>query len=447
MVLAASRCAAPSPSRRAPPAPSPARRSLPPAAAAPPGAPARQAAAALALALVLASPAPARAISDSQLLFLEAWRAVDRAYVDKSFNGQSWFRVREEAVKRTSMETRSEAYAAVRAALASLGDPYTRFLTPDEAEALQGATSGAVTGVGVQLGPAAEGAAVLATAPGGPAQAAGLPAGALLLSVDAQPLAGLSPAQVASLLQGPAGSFVDVTYRPPAAPPAAPPRAARLLREPIAPRAAAYALCPAAPPAPRVAYLRLPSFSAATPAAAREALAAAAAGGARALVLDLRGNGGGAFPAAVEVARLLLPPRATVVSIADSSGVRDVFDSDPGPQRALAGDTPVALLVDGGTASAAEVLAGALQDNGRAVLFGERTFGKGVIQTTVGLSDGSAVNVTVARYVTPRGADINKVGISPDAPSPLPPGTAAEPAAFCAALTPEVAAALVGRAQ
>jgi C-terminal peptidase prc len=175
-----------------------------------------------------------------------------------------------------------------------------------------------------------------------------------------------------------------------------------------------------------------------------EALRGAAAGGASVVVLDLRGNGGGSFPAAVDVARQLLPPRSVVVNIADSNGVRDVFDS-PG-EPLLAATTPLALLVDGGTASAAEVLAGALRDNGRAALLGERTYGKGIIQTTVALSDGSAVNVTLARYQTPSGADIQRIGIAPDAPSPLPSPPPATPSAFCDALTPERVAALLAQA-
>ena len=132
-----------------------------------------------------------------------------------------------------------------------------------------------------------------------------------------------------------------------------------------------------------------------------------------------------------------------IVNIADSNGVRDVFDAPGSPL--LPPSTPLTLLVNRGTASAAEVLSGALQDNGRALLLGERTFGKGVIQTTVELSDGSGVNVTVAKYQTPSGRDIHQVGIQPDGPSPLPADTKAEGGAFCEALGPEVAARLWAR--
>lgn len=184
----------------------------------------------------------------------------------------------------------------------------------------------------------------------------------------------------------------------------------------------------------------------------RDAIYGLEQAGTEAYVLDLRSNGGGSFPAGVEVARMFLN-KGVVVYIADSAGVRDVVEAEvrtpatpfhapsrrwrrqtrsvrkmitrrsttrrilflsapttPTPQNKalLKPSTPLTVLVNSGTASAAEVLAGALRDNNRALILGERTFGKGLIQTTVPLSDGSAVNVTVAKYQTPSGIDIHK---------------------------------------
>lgn len=196
-------------------------------------------------------------------------------------------------------------------------------------------------------------------------------------------------------------------------------------------RPVASALCPPpTPEGPSLGYIRVASFSSATPAAVAEALATLQRDGATGIVLDLRANGGGSFPAGVAVARQLLP-RAVVTYIADSTGIRDVVDAPGTPLLPAA--VPLSVLVDKGTASAAEVLAAALRDNGRAALLGERTFGKGIIQTTVPLSDGAGVNVTVARYLTPSGGDINKVGIPTDSPAPLP-DAPRTPAGFCAAL-------------
>ena len=161
-----------------------------------------------------------------------------------------------------------------------------------------------------------------------------------------------------------------------------------------------------------------------------------------AVVLDLRSNSGGLFPGALDIAKQFMS-KGQIVLIADSEGVRDVFEADG---TAIAPDVALTVLVDKGTASASEVLAGALRDNKRATILGDtETFGKGLIQTVVPLADGSAVSITVARYQTPSGADINKVGINPDGKvptvmsaesesektsKPLP----SEPGAFCAAL-------------
>jgi len=409
---------------------------------------------------------PSVAISENQLLFLEAWRAVDKAYVDKTFNGVSWFRYRESAVKKTEMDTKKQTYDAIRAMLATLARallvaaaaPPLTLSTERPLHALPGARpaggaagrnlrgvdgrgAGDCAGRGLRRGasplvsrPCTDNSPpsqlVVAPASGGPAERAGLRPGDQLLSIDGVTVGkSVSIYEAASLLQGPDGSVVSLTYRPAGVARSSAAASVTLRREPITLRAVTWSVC-AGPAEPRVGYLRVSSFSGTTPGLVREALEAQAAGGAQAIVLDLRNNGGGFFPAAVDVARLVLP-KSTVVYIADSAGVRDVFDAPGTP--VLPTDTPLAVLVNKGTASAAEVLAGALRDNGRAHLLGEQTFGKGIIQTTVALSDGSAVNVTLAKYQTPSGADINKVGLRPDGPSPLPdaPATAQ---GFCDAL-------------
>ena len=176
-------------------------------------------------------------------------------------------------------------------------------------------------------------------------------------------------------------------------------------------------LCaPAAGTAKKIEYIRLTTFNQLSGAKVREAVTSGLESGADAFVLDLRSNSGGLFPGALDIAKQFMR-KATIVLIADSDGVRDVFETD---NTAIAPDAPLTLLVDKGSASASEVLAGALRDNKRANILGDtETFGKGLIQTVVPLADGSAVSVTVARYQTPSGADINKVGISPDAPLPV----------------------------
>ena len=386
-------------------------------------------------------PAPASAITANNLLFLEAWRAVDKAYVDKTFNGVSWFKYREDTVKKTPMDSTEETYAAIRAMLAKLDDPFTRFLEPEKYAQLSESTMSAnVTGVGVEMayGDDADATSavsrvaldvvrsasaardapivVVAPTPGGPADVAGVRPRDVIVAVDGVPVAGLSLYEVADALRGPENSKVRVDLT----------RDEGEERKTVAIEVTRkkYALVPvqSALCAPgtgegkrAVEYVRLTTFNQLSGAKVKAAIEEGVRGGADAFVLDLRNNSGGLFPGALEIAEAFMN-KVTIVSIADSNGVRDVFEA--GTAATAPASAPLTVLVNEGTASASEVLAGALRDNGRAKVVGTTTFGKGLIQTVVPLADGSAVSVTVAKYQTPSGADINKVGIAPDAPAP-----------------------------
>ena len=397
------------------------------------------------------------AITANNLLFLEAWRAVDKAYVDKTFNGVSWFKYREEKVKRTPMDSTEETYDAIRAMLAKLDDPFTRFLEPEKYALLTESTMSAnITGVGVEMayGESDAEIVVVAPTPGGPADEAGVRPADRITAVDGRPVAGLSLYEVADALQGPATSKVTVSLER-----GGEASEANITRRRYALVPVRSALCaPAAGTGARIEYIRLTTFNQLSGAKVREAVTSGVENGADAFVLDLRSNSGGLFPGALDIAKQFMR-KATIVLIADSDGVRDVFETD---NTAVAPDAPLTLLVDKGSASASEVLAGALRDNKRATILGDtETFGKGLIQTVVPLADGSAVSVTVARYQTPSGADINKVGIQPDAPLPVvrrsnpsddaePDEAAAlpsEPGAFCAVVAADegVAKALFSR--
>jgi carboxyl-terminal processing protease len=400
-------------------------------------------AAAAAAALPEATPPLALAVTTEQLLFLEAWRAVDRAYVDKGFNGQTWFRVRERYLKEEQMRTREETYSAVRKLLASLDDPFTRFLEPERLSALRSGTKGSVTGVGLEIafaqqqgkqgkqGAAATGAevAVVAPAAGGPAEQAGVRAGDVIAAIDGRPTRGMSLYEASELLQGEEGTKVALTLRRggggagagggggggAAATGGGKTLSVDVTRRKVEVRPVESRLCAdGAARASPVGYVRLATFNNNSANASADAVRDLASKGAERFVLDLRNNGGGVFASAVAVARQWVP-KGDLVLIADAQGVRDVYSADPGELLQGAAGKPLVVLVNRGTASAAEVLAGALKDSGRASrVVGERTYGKGLIQTVVDLSDGSGVAVTVARYQTPSGTDINKIGIRPD---------------------------------
>lgn len=359
---------------------------------------------------------------------------MDRAYVDKTFNGQSWFKVREQYLKSEPMRDRAETYAAIRKLMASLDDPFTRFLEPERYAQLRRGAQGSVTGVGLEVAfsqsPTSRGQLlVVAPVPGGPADRASIRAQDTVLAIDGRPTEGQSLYDVANELQGEVGSTVTITLREQGS---RRERTVELTRERVQIAAVSSEVCGpvsravGAGSGAQVGVIRISTFNKQTAGLFLEQLDALQRRGVTDIVLDLRNNGGGYFPAGVQVARSLIES-GDIVLIADSKGVKDIYSSDGSVVDAA---SQLAVLVNNGTASAAEVLAGALKDNGRATVVGTNTFGKGLIQSVVPLDpdDGSAVVVTVARYQTPKGIDINKVGITPDLP--LQP-EALPPAEFC----------------
>ncbi|XP_076959794.1 carboxyl-terminal-processing peptidase 2, chloroplastic-like [Bidens hawaiensis] len=362
---------------------------------------------------------PSWALTEENLLFLEAWRTIDRAYVDKSFNGQSWFRYRENALRNEPMNNREQTYAAIKKMLATLDDPFTRFLEPDKFKSLRSGTQGALTGVGLSIGyptgnnGALSGLMVISASPGGPASRAAISPGDLILAIDDTSTETMDIYDAAERLQGPEGSEVHlkILSEPEI-------KQLSLTRENISINPVKSRVCETpgmGKAASKIGYIKLTSFNQNASAAVKEAIETLRRENVEGFVLDLRNNSGGLFPEGIEIARIWLN-KGVIVYICDSRGVRDIYDTDG--TNATAPSEPLAVLVNKGTASASEILAGALKDNKRAVLLGEPTFGKGKIQSVFELSDGSGLAVTVARYETPDHIDINKVGIIPDHPLP-----------------------------
>eukprot|EP00898_Chlorokybus_atmophyticus_P007017 jgi/Chlat1/7316/Chrsp58S09139 len=343
----------------------------------------------------------AGALSEENLLFLEAWRTVDRAYIDKTFNGQSWFKYREEVLKNSPMNTRQETYAAIRTMLSTLDDPFTRFLEPEKYRSLKSGTSGAVTGVGLEVGfngGRAGELTVVAPVVGGPADRAGIAPGDAILNIDGVDTTGMGLYDAAQRLQGPVDTQVMLKIRKNGTHSEL---ELALTRENISLNPVTSKICtPVGGLEKRVGYIRLSTFNNNSAAAVRKAIELLKEGGAESYILDIRNN------------RLDV---GDIVFIADNMGIRDSYQADG---TAIATKEPLAVLVNKGTASASEILAGALKDNKRAVILGDKTFGKGLIQSVFELSDGSGLAVTVARYETPAHININKVGVAPDAPLP-----------------------------
>ncbi|MEO0408138.1 MAG: S41 family peptidase [Cyanobacteria bacterium P01_A01_bin.135] len=345
---------------------------------------------------------PAIAYSEGHRLVSEVWRIVDRAYVDDSFNGQNWWLVRQRALRQDTPDPEA-AYAVVREMLAGLGDPFTRFLEPDQYQSLQTNTSGELTGVGLQITQDDDGyLKVISPVEGSPADEAGILALDRILEIDDVSTQGLALDEAAKLMRGRTGTTVILTVDREAGP-----LDVEIVRDRITLNPVSTAL--RTDEGFSVGYLRLNQFNANATNELAKAIAELEAQGAMGYVLDLRNNPGGLLKAGIEIARLWLD-EGTVVYTVNRYGIQDRIDADGSALTQL----PLVVLVNQGTASASEILSGALQDNGRAQLVGKRTFGKGLIQSLFRLSDGSGLAVTVARYETPSHKDINKQGITPD---------------------------------
>jgi carboxyl-terminal processing protease len=356
------------------------------------------------LALGIAQPS-ALALTDEQSLVAEVWRLVNRAYLDETFNRQNWWFVRDRYVKR-DYESREATYEAIREMLASLDDPYTRLLPPEQYRSLQTSTAGELTGVGLQIAKDETDQTLQVIAPieGSPAAAADLQPRDHILAIDGHATADLTLDEAANYMRGPVGTPVRLTVLRAAQAP----MEITLTRDVVSLNPVVTRLDRVSPDL-TVGYIRLSQFNANAATEVAATIAAFEAEGANAYILDLRNNPGGLLNGGIEIARLWLD-HGTIVYTFDRRGVLDDFAADG---TALT-DAPLVLLVNEGTASASEILAGALQDNRRAQLVGNTTFGKGLIQSLFDLSDGSGLVVTVAKYKTPANHDINRSGIRPD---------------------------------
>ncbi|MBE9136092.1 PDZ domain-containing protein [Nodosilinea sp. LEGE 07088] len=352
------------------------------------------------------SAGPALALTAEQSLVAEVWRIVNRAYVDETFNHQNWWFTRQRALDRP-LRDREDTYRVIQEMLSGLNDPYTRLLPPSQYRSLQTSTSGELTGVGLQISKDEQPGWLRVIAPieGSPAEDAGVQPQDLVLAIDGVATTELTLDEAAARMRGKQGTTVtlDISHSD-----NDPPRQVSLTRDVITLNPVVAAL-KTTTEGQRVGYLRLSQFNGNAVEKLAEAIDDLASRGAQGYLLDLRNNPGGLLQAGIEIARLWLP-KGTIVYTVNRQGILDSFEAFGQAITAA----PLVVLVNEGTASASEILAGALQDNGRATLVGSTTFGKGLIQSLFDLSDGSGLAVTVAKYETPAHHDINKLGIQPD---------------------------------
>lgn len=339
----------------------------------------------------------------------EAWQIVNHEYVDDSFNHTDWLATRQELLDG-SYSSQEAAYTALRQALSQLNDPYTRFLSPEEYTSLTDQTSGEVSGIGLRLRKDSQtGLAVITGVEAdSPAEQAGLQVGDQLLLVSGQATERLTIDGVFHQLRGEEGTQVTLTIsrgngdR----------RTVVVTRSRVEASTVEYSV--KSVDGRSIGYIRLLEFNAHAADQMATAINALTDQKVEGFVLDLRGNPGGLLLASIDISRMWLQ-HGQIVRTLDRNGESESISANRTALTAL----PLTVLVDGRSASSSEILTGALRDNGRAIVVGSPTFGKALVQSLHGLSDGSGLAVTVAHYYTPNGTDISRKGISPDIPVPL----------------------------
>ncbi len=285
-------------------------------------------------------------------------------------------------------------------------DPHSVYLTKDDFSDLKEGTSGEFTGLGLEVGMQDGYVTVIAPIDGSPAAAADLQSGDVILKLDNVPIKGLSLGEAIEKMRGPKGSKIELTLGRPGT---SQPFTVTLTRDTIKMASVRERLLE-----PGYGYIRIAQFQLATGEDVAKALEKLQAKGPlKGLVLDLRNNPGGVLSASVDVAGLFLDGGTVVYTEGRLPNSDMSFDARPGD---ASDNTPLVVLINAGSASASEIVAGALQDRGRAVVMGSDSFGKGSVQTILPLSDSRAVKLTTALYFTPNGRSIQAEGIVPDIP-------------------------------
>ncbi|MBW4538250.1 MAG: PDZ domain-containing protein [Myxacorys chilensis ATA2-1-KO14] len=330
----------------------------------------------------------------------QVWSIVEREYLDSSFNGQNWQALRQQYLKR-SYSSSEATYQAIRAMLGRLGDPFTRFISPQEFAVLQAGSSKA--GIGLQIVEATtQQIVVVAPIEGSPAAIAGILPKDVLKRIDDQSLGGMNVYRAAGLIQGTPGTVVKVVVQR-----GDQEHQFNITRKqfdinPVRDRVEVTSNG-------KIGYIRLLQFSGSASSDVQTAIQTLEQQGVRGYLLDLRFNPGGSLDASLDIARMWLRD-GTILSTVRRGGEAE---QEKANQKVLT-DKPLVILVDSGTANASEILAAALQDQHRAILVGKPTFGNNRIQALRQLPGGSGVAVTVAKWLPPSGKDIYQKGLQPD---------------------------------
>ncbi len=340
---------------------------------------------------ILASPvmaeksiAPPPALEEEFRLFWEAWRIVENEFYQRP------------------IDSKELAYGAIRGALSTLEDENTFFITPERIAIIREDLTGTFEGIGALVKINEDGYLVIVEPLAGrPADLAGLKAGDLVLEVDGVETRGMNLVEAISLIRGPKGTTVHLTIRRQGI---LEPFEVEIIRQRIELRTIEYRLLNG-----EIGYIKLNEFNSQAPRQLRAALIDLLAKNPRGLILDLRDDPGGLVTAAIDVGNQFIAEGVIM-----SERGKDIEEDYEAQGGGLATEIPLVVLVNGGSASASEIVAGAIQDYGRGILIGERTVGKGSVQVQHELSDGSGLRITIAHWFTPHGRLIEGEGLIPD---------------------------------
>jgi carboxyl-terminal processing protease len=337
-----------------------------------------------------------------QSLYDEVWKLINTRFVNDDKNGQDWriWRHRFDS----QMQDDQDASVAIETMLASLNDRYTRFLDKDEFAEEGRSIKATLYGIGIQIGIRDDKLVVIAPIDDTPADKAGLKASDEIQEIDGKNTKGMSVKEAADLIRGEKGTKVHLLIK-------REDKAAKyydIARDEIKLKSVSLNNPFSVSIPGNIGYIKLSTFLSSN--ASQEVQNALKdLGNKSGYILDLRSNPGGLLSNAIRIADMFLDD-GSIVSTVDRDGYKEVRYASPTTLT----HKPLVLLINGGSASASEILSGALKDNKRAVLIGERSFGKGLVQEINQLPGGSGVNITTQRYLTPNDTDINKKGIEPD---------------------------------
>ena len=336
-------------------------------------------------------------------LYDEVWKIVNKKYYDPSNNSQDWAKWRYRYEHK--LKTQEDAYVAIDTMLASLNDPYTRFLPPKEFSEETQSIKGSLKGIGTQIGIREGNLVIIAPLEDSPAERAGLLADDQILEINGESTKGINIDAAADKIRGEKGTSVTLLIQRKGVPN----KTYTIVRDEIEIKSVSCK-----PPFDTsvipddIQYIRLSSFISKNAASEIEEILNSASDK-KGFIIDLRSNPGGLLTNAIYISDMLLRG-GVIVSTVD----RDRYKSTTRAHQAQTTDKPIVVLINKGSASASEILSGALKDNHRATIVGEQSFGKGLVQEINKLPDEAGMNITIQRYLTPSGTDIHKKGITPN---------------------------------